>query len=646
VATGLLAGQQPSQPVFRTAVDLVQLDVRVVDEDGQFVRDLRQDEFRIFEDGVAQSIATFSLVDLPIAGSTAATLEGRRVESDVASNDDPANGRLYVIVMDDSETGSSSLRAPTVRAIAREFIERHLTDADRAAVVAMSGRKDVASEFTSNRKKLIEAVERFAAQYGPTPFERNSESGKFVSFDTRHFSMLSMKEIANWLSQVPGRSKAIVLVSERLGVGALADPFGNHLEGVEAAQDLRELIGATARANASVYILDPVGAPGGAFRGIKPVNLGDMSEFDVMRKAAMAEIAESTGGFALVASNDYAGAMDRIVAETSSYYLLGYTSSNVRKDDKLRHLRVEVTRPGLRVRARSGYVAASPKPPKRSTPGDIPPALAELVRSPLPVPGLSMQVSAVPFRGKGKTASVAVMVEARGQGLQFTERNNRLVGSAAVLITAATPGGRGAATQGDLALRLSPAVHASVITNGVRLLKRLDLNPGQYQMKIAAIDVGGGPRRGTVLYDLTVPDFSKGPVSLSGIALASAQASHTETTGSDQSWLKLIKTWPTARREFHRDDELRQYVEVYDNRRRPNHWIGVRVLVQRDSGTGVFERLETYDQNEKEFTATRPLVTGIPLREFEPGRYVLTVEAWSSLEPDKPVTREVPFTVR
>jgi hypothetical protein len=277
----------------------------------------------------------------------------------------------------------------------------------------------------------------------------------------------------------------------------------------------------------------------------------------------------------------------------------------------------------------------------------MPPALADLIRSPLPVPGLSMQVSAVPFRGKGSTASVAVMVEARGSGLQFTERNNRLEGSAAVMIIAATQDGRARwTTRGDLTLRLSRETHTSIATNGVRVLKRLELGPRQYQMKVAAVDVGGGPERGSVLYDLTVPDFSKGPLALSGIALASAQASHIETTGSDQGWLKLIKTWPTTRREFRADDELRQYVEVYDNRRRPDHWIGVRVLVQRDSGTGVFEWLETYDQNGKEFAATRPVMTGIPLKEFEPGRYVLTVEAWSSLEPTKPVSREVPFSVR
>jgi hypothetical protein len=75
----LVAGQQPPQPVFRTAVDLVQLDVRVVDANGEFVRDLTQDAFRVFEDNVAQTLSAFSLVDIPIGPSTALTLAGQRI---------------------------------------------------------------------------------------------------------------------------------------------------------------------------------------------------------------------------------------------------------------------------------------------------------------------------------------------------------------------------------------------------------------------------------------------------------------------------------------------------------------------------------------------------------------------------------------
>ena len=68
VCTGgvALVAQQP--PVFRAEIDSVQLDVRVVDEDGRFVRDLDRGDLQVFEDGQPQTISTFAMVDIPIAG--------------------------------------------------------------------------------------------------------------------------------------------------------------------------------------------------------------------------------------------------------------------------------------------------------------------------------------------------------------------------------------------------------------------------------------------------------------------------------------------------------------------------------------------------------------------------------------------------
>ena len=67
-------------------------------------------------------------------------------------------------------------------------------------------------------------------------------------------------------------------------------------------------------------------------------------------------LAEETGGFAAVNSNDLAGALDRVVPDNSSYYMLGITPPNQKRDDGFRRIEVRVNRPGLRVRARKGYV--------------------------------------------------------------------------------------------------------------------------------------------------------------------------------------------------------------------------------------------------------------------------------------------------
>src|SRR6266480_122016 len=67
---GVSAQQSPpvasqSQPTFRTGINYIELPVRVTDRQGNFVRDLKQADFQVFEDGWKQDISIFNLVDMP-----------------------------------------------------------------------------------------------------------------------------------------------------------------------------------------------------------------------------------------------------------------------------------------------------------------------------------------------------------------------------------------------------------------------------------------------------------------------------------------------------------------------------------------------------------------------------------------------------
>ena len=72
-------------------------------------------------------------------------------------------------------------------------------------------------------------------------------------------------------------------------------------------------------------------------------------------------------------------------------------------------------------------------------------------------------------------------------------------------------------------MNLQPETKARVAATGLRLLNRVELPPGRYQVRFAAHDSGGG-NVGTVTYDLDVPDFAKLPFSMSGLVLTSAAA--------------------------------------------------------------------------------------------------------------------------
>ena len=80
-------------------------------------------------------------------------------------------------------------------------------------------------------------------------------------------------------------------------------------------------------------------------------------------------MAEQTGGFAVVNVNDFATEFKRIDAETSDYYIIGYTSTNPDPLRRVRQLDITVTRPGVTVAARTAYSLKTegprPTPPAR-----------------------------------------------------------------------------------------------------------------------------------------------------------------------------------------------------------------------------------------------------------------------------------------
>ena len=145
------------QPTFRSDIDSVQLDVRVIDEEGRFVGDLTRGDLEVFEDGQPQNVSTFAMVDIPVAGDAG---RSRAVPSDVATNAGANQGRLFVLVLDDLNT--HPLRAITVRQLAKYFVDHNLEEADRLAIVTTGGSRSVSHEFTASRERLHAVIDRFA----------------------------------------------------------------------------------------------------------------------------------------------------------------------------------------------------------------------------------------------------------------------------------------------------------------------------------------------------------------------------------------------------------------------------------------------------------------------------------------------------
>ena len=119
-----------------------------------------------------------------------------------------------------------------------------------------------------------------------------------------------------------------------------------------------------------------------------------------MAQMSLMSLAEETGGAYSVNSNDFTKIYDRIVRDSSSYYLLGYYPTDERRNGSVRRIQVKVNRKDVKVFARKAYQAPKDKDEKKlteSAAGTSPEVRAAL-NSALPTPGLNVSVQAAPSR--------------------------------------------------------------------------------------------------------------------------------------------------------------------------------------------------------------------------------------------------------
>ncbi len=617
--------QQPAA-TFKTDVNLVEVHAVVTDERGNFVGNLAKEDFEIYESGKLQQPTVFHLVDAPVAASPDSIAVA--VDPDVREASQRFEGRLFVIVLDDLHT--ATLRSVSVKRAARQFIERHLADDDLAAVVHTSGRTDAAQELTPSRRLLLAAVDRFHGQKLPSltaerlavhlndrDMERaaagsDGESSSSTSANRQsppddprdsergmnaQRSLATIKDVARWMADVPGRRKALVLFSEGIEYD-IYDVFNNRYAS-SIMNDARDAIAAAQRANVVVYAVDPRGLTQLGDEAIAIQSLSDDPHVDygtprgfnnelLMAQESLITLAQETGGFAIVRTNDLAGGLTRVERDTSRYYVLGYISDPAKSPGRFRRIEVKVTRPGLEVRARRGYVPADLKSPGRSA--DVKPgtsrALAAALTNAVPVSDVPFRAWAAPFKAQGSKASVAIAVEIDGSGLKYREDNGRFLEDLELSIVAADHDGkvRGSDRQ-TMNLKLKPETHRVMTSGGgVRLLSRIELPPARYQIRVGVHESNGGAV-GSVPIDLEVPDYSKAPVSISGLVLTSTSAPRLVTMKPDPQLKDVLPLPPVATRSFSADDTVHIFAEVYARSAKTAHDVDVR----RD-GSGGEER--------------------------------------------------------
>lgn len=668
-------GTQP--PVtFRVEVNYVEIDATVEDAQGNFVKNLTKDDFQIIEDGKPQALTAFSMVDIPIERPDPPLYASTPIAPDVVSNRTPFEGRVFVLVLDDLNTRFN--RTARTRAAARQFVERYVGANDIIAVVNTSGYGKATQDFTSSRVLALKAIDAAMGNKAESStsaalqdYYQNRDTGasgnvnasfnELQRWNNARNSIRTLKNIADYMAGMRGRRKAVIYFSEGINYNVV-DAINNRYA-TDVRNEVQDLIAAATRGNVSYYSVDPRGVTTGMEDAIEiggfPAD-GSISSTALLEEMriehdSLRVIADETGGFPVLNQNDFRNAFARILEENSSYYVLGYYPANEKSDGRFRNVQVKVRNPALRVRYRKGYVAPKPTKPSTKKVDDAPktsPELRDALDSPIAISGLTMSAFAAPFKGTGDKVSVSLTIEIDGRSLKFTQNPQGLFADdLEVSLFAADGNGKikdGVRDVFNLALK--PQTHELVRQGAFRIVRRIEVPPGKYQLRIGARESGAG-HMGTVVTELDAPDFGKAPTSMSGLVIASASGSRIPTANPDKNpateFKDVLPAPPSASREFPRGDTLSVFAEVYDNAGRTPHTVDITATILADDGKVVTTKADARKSDELQgASGGYGYTTEFPLASLAPGRYVLRLTAKSRLDKGEGVTREVEFRVR
>ena len=669
--------QQP-KPVFKTGVELVHLDVSVLDKDRKPVRGLTAADFTVKEDGKPQPIANFVAIDVPPQSPPPPAAWMHTVSPDAATNDivSAPEGRLFVLLIDDAMIPPDPAMIANAKKIARGVVDR-LSPNDQVAVAFTFASRN-AQDFTTDRKKLLTAIDSLAA--GPAshllgwdmPVPNGPLAGAVLvpavdsDIQLRQGSMATLRLSAETLIAAPQRRKSLIYVSPGLTVDVASDarpvrivrgsdpglPLreANHRLVVDMSEVYRRL----QRANVTVYSIDPCGLGGlEAWVATKALGLGALRTpaaslpadynwlaptvpprpMDLARHKATVDMdflqaaAANTGGRAIVNTNDFEPGLNQLFEENGSYYLVGYVQPAANKARSFHRLEVEVNRPGVRVRTRSGYEVpaadAAPKDPADRAAADVAmtKALSESGAGPVADAGLPLSLALAPVAVPGTTAagSMAVTIVVGGREDAVTTRTPQ---SIELQVSVFTPDGIavGRPQRQSAPLTLIPGSGET----RYELVTQVPIKqPGRYTMRVAAHRATDG-RHGSVYADVEVPDFAKAPLSTSGVWLEIASST---LVVRSEGLASLIPFVPTSSRTFDRSSKLNAFFRVYQGGSDALTPVALTVRITNDRNTVLANSTGTIGLERFEVAAR---AAGhrfeMPLNVLEPGRYLLTFE--------------------
>lgn len=610
------------QLTYRTGIDVMQVDVSVLDKDRQPVTGLKPGDFILKVDGKVKAIEAFSTVTLPARPPEPAASWIDETGPDVITNLTAKEGRLVVILLDQSIRNSD---IPEARRTAHVAVDQ-LGPEDFGAVVYTS--VGMPQNFTADRHLLRSAIDRpfLGIDVDPDdPFGAHRGECRCGLC-----SLEVMTNVADAVREVPHRRKMLLFIGSNVAVSTT---------GIECFAEVREarekLLRAAGAANLTIHTFDSMllqsgGSSASQRGGIPDVTDASARSPGLIRQLNLAFFPGETGGRAIKNTNAPWEPIPAIFDETDSYYILGFVPTSTSASD-YHDISVEVNLPGVHVYPRKGYYSSPPSAPDSTKPvsSDAPASLTAALRNLWPETRLPMSVMAAAFEAPG-TAGAAVAVVARAQEPAQPGADR----AAQVKVMAAAFGREGEtlATQVQT-INVRPSAGQKVFQYEVS--SRLLLKAGRHEIRVAAED----PERhlvGSVYTYVDVPDFAKEAISLSGVVLG------TRASEAGSPFHDLMPVTPSTRRQFATSDRVIAFVRAYQSEKDDPLPLTLTARIVDSSNRAVFDAKKPSPDGPPARSVDYRFE--LPLSSLATGQYLLTIEA--TRKANQKARREVIFAVR
>ncbi|HZU24539.1 MAG TPA: VWA domain-containing protein [Bryobacteraceae bacterium] len=532
---------------FSSSTQLVIETVSVTDKQGHPIEGLTAQDFTVTENGSPQSIRFFEYQKLPAAPLPSArsgpervhvyeTLGRTRITSETPGKTRYQDRRLLALYFD----MTAMPPADQLRALhaAEKFVRTEMTAADMMAILRYEGGSvDVLQDFTADRDRLLSILQTMVVGESGGLDESTADAatpdvGAAFGQDDSEFNIFNTDR---QLSALQTAAKMLGQLSEKKSLIYFAG--GLRLNGMDNQAQLHATINTAIRAGVTFWPIDarglsaqaPLGdathgSPGGVGMYSGTAMLGTTTHFQQSQDTLYA-LASDTGGKALLDYNDLAEGIRRAQQAISSYYIIGYYTTNAAQDGRFRRIRIALNRDlSATLDYRHGYFAG--KRFNRFSAADKERQLEDALMLPDPITELTIAMEVDYFQLNRAEYFVPIVVKIPGRELALARRG----GADRTLIDFIGEikdnyGTTISNVRDKVNIKLTDATAAELAKRPVEYDFGFTLLPGRYTIKFLARDDETG-RIGTFQTSFLIPNLNKEDkrLPISSVVLSSQRA--------------------------------------------------------------------------------------------------------------------------